>query len=149
MFHIKKMNRQNMDCVLKLYWQIYPTMENSSVFLELMKKPSHIGFYGYLENKLICFVSANFVQDEIDVIELGVIQEMRKRGIGFKLLTYLQHYCAQNEIRKIFLDVAENNFAAVRLYEKAGFEKIRIRKNYYMLDGCAIDGYVYCWTMMI
>ena len=141
------MDLQNRDCVLKLYQHIYSYKRNTTAFLEIIKKPSHIGFCGYIDNKLVCFISSNNVQNEIDIIELSVIQEMRGRGIGYKVLTYLQHYCTQNEIGKIFLDVAKDNVAAIGLYEKAGFEKIRIRKNYYMLDGYSIDGYEYCWNM--
>ena len=43
----------------------------------------------------------------------------------------------------------KNNIAAIGLYEKAGFNKIRTRKNYYMLNGFSMDGYEYCWNMNI
>ena len=149
MICIKKITQQNRNCVFKLYQQIYSTNRNSVAFLELMTKPSHIGFSGYVNNKLICFISAYHVLDEIDIIELCVAQEMRRQNFGFELVSHLQRHCIQNEIEKIFLDVAKNNIAAIGLYEKAGFNKIRVRKNYYKLGSFSIDAYGYCWNMKI
>jgi len=149
MICIKKITQKNRSCVLKLYQQIYPTNRNSLAFFEIMNKPSHIGFSGYVNNKLICFISAYHVSDEIDIIELCVAQEMRRQSIGFELVTYLQRHCIKNEIEKIFLDVAKNNIAAIGLYEKAGFNKIRVRKNYYRSGGFSIDAYGFCWNMKI
>ena len=36
-----------------------------------------------------------------------------------------------HHVSRIFLEVAENNIPARRLYEKAGFSEIGRRKNYY------------------
>ena len=149
MIYIKSIGQQNRDSVLKLYKRIYSSKKDSVMFLKIMKKPSHVGFCGYFENKLICFISAIHILGEIDIIELSVKQELRRRGIGYELVSYLQQYSIQNGVGKIFLDVAKNNIAAIGLYEKAGFNKIRIRKNYYMLDGFSIDGYEYCWNMTV
>lgn len=149
MICIKKITQQNRNCVFKLYQQIYSTNRNSAAFFEIMNKPSHIGFSGYVNNKLICFISAYHVLDEIDIIELCVAQKMRRQSIGFELVTYLQRHCIKNEIEKIFLDVAKNNIAAIGLYEKAGFNKVRVRKNYYKLGSFSIDAYGYCWNMKI
>ena len=35
------------------------------------------------------------------------------------------------KLEKIYLEVAENNIGAIKLYENNGFRKIGIRKNYY------------------
>ena len=149
MIYIESISQQNRDSVFKLYKRIYPSKRDFSVFMKIMKKPSHVGFCGYFENKLICFISAIHILGEIDIIELSVAQEFRRRGIGYKLVSYFQQHSIQNGVGKIFLDVAKNNIAAIGLYEKAGFNKIRIRKNYYMLDGFPIDGYEYRWNMTV
>ena len=149
MINIKKISHQNRNSVFNLYQKIYPSKGNSITFLKIMNRSCHLGFCGYMNNKLICFVSTNYVLNEIDIIELGVAYEMRRRGIGYELITCLQFFCVQHNIRKIFLEVAKNNIAAIGLYEKAGFNKIRTRKNYYMLNCFSMDGYEYCWNMNI
>ena len=149
MIYIKSIGQENMDSVFNLYKRIYSSKRDSDMFLKIMKKPSHVGFCGYFENKLICFISAIHILGEIDIIELSVIQELRRRGVGYKLVSYLKQYSIQNGVGKIFLDVANNNVAAIGLYEKAGFNKTRIRKNYYMLGGFSVDGYEYCCNMTV
>jgi len=147
MFEIKKINGQNIEAVLKLYQKINLNNKSSVTFLETMKKPYHVGFCGYMNNTLSSFISSIHVLDEIDIIEIGVIKEHRRRGVAIKLVSHLQKHCIKNSILKIFLSVAENNIAAIALYEKSGFNKIGIRKNYYFRDGCSSDSYEYSWKV--
>ena len=147
MFEIKKINGQNIEAVFKLYQKINLHNESSVTFLETMKKPYHIGFCGYMDNALSSFISAIHVLDEIDIIEIGVIKEQRRQGVAYELVSHLQKHCIKNGIRRIFLGVAENNIAAISLYEKTGFNKIGIRKNYYFRDGCSSDSYEYSWKV--
>ena len=147
MFEIKKINNQNIEAVFKLYQKINLYDKSSVTFLETMKKPYHIGFCGYINNTLSSFISTIHVLDEIDIIEIGVIKEQRRQGIAHKLVSHLQKHCIKNGIRKIFLCVAENNIAAISLYEKTGFNKIGIRKNYYFRDGFSSDSHEYSWEV--
>ena len=114
MFEIKKINGQNIEAVFKLYQKINLYNKSSVTFLETMKKPSHIGFCGYMNNTLSSFLSAIHVLDEIDIIEIGVIKQQRRRGVAYKLVSHLQKHCIKNGIRKIFLGVAENNIAIMQ-----------------------------------
>ena len=147
MLEIKKINSQNIEAVFKLYEKINSYNKNSVTFLETMKKPYHIGFCGYMNNTLSSFISGLHVLDEIDIIEIGVKKEHRRQGVANKLVSHLQKHCTKNGIRKIFLGVAENNIAAISLYEKTGFNKIGIRKNYYFRDGFSSDSYEYSWKV--
>ena len=147
MFEIKKINDQNIEAVFKLYQKINLYNESSFTFLETIKKPYHIGFCGYINNTLSSFISAIHVLDEIDIIEIGVIKQQRRQGVAYKLVSHLQKHCIKNRIREMFLGVAENNTAAISLYEKTGFNKIGIRKNYYFRDGFLSDAHEYSWRL--
>ena len=146
MVEFETISTQNKQSVLGIYQKIYLGDCDLKALSDMMDKPPHIGFCGYSDNQLVGFISANHVVDELDIIELGVISEFRRRGIAHKFLIYLQHYCVNQNIKKIFLEVAENNAAAIGLYEKTGFSKIGARKNYYSRKGALIDGLTYCWN---
>ena len=103
MFEIKKINDQNIEAVFKLYQKINLYNKNSVTFLETIKKPYHIGFCGFMNNTFSSFISAIHVLDEIDIIEIGVIKEQRRQGVGYKLVSHLQKHCIKNSILKIFL----------------------------------------------
>ena len=148
MIELEKINNPNKHLVLGIYQKIYSGECDINALFGMMDKLSHVGFFGYSDNHLVGFISANCAADELDIIELGVISEFRRLGVAHKLITHLQLYCIRQNIKKIFLEVAENNAAAIGLYEKTGFSNIGIRKNYYSRNGTLIDGLAYCWHSM-
>ncbi|MDU3153939.1 MAG: GNAT family N-acetyltransferase, partial [Anaerococcus hydrogenalis] len=56
---------------------------------------------------------------------------------GQKIASYMLEHLINSsrnlKISKIWLEVSTKNIPAINLYEKFGFEKIRLRKNYYSL----------------
>ena len=69
--------------------------------------------------------------DEGDLLSVAVRKELRGAGIGASLLDALLAEAAQKGARRIFLEVRESNVPAIRMYERAGFQQVGIRKNYY------------------
>lgn len=63
--------------------------------------------------------------DIYEIFEIGVLKEHRRKQIASKLIDNL------DLDKKIFLEVSEDNISAIKLYEKKGFKKISVRKNYY------------------
>ena len=148
MIELEKINKHNKQLVSGIYQKIFSGRCDINALFDMMDKLTHVGFFGYSDNHLVGFISANYAVDELDIIELGVISEFRRLGVAHKLITHLQHYCIRQNIKKIFLEVAGNNTAAIGLYKKTGFSKIGIRKNYYSRKGALIDGVAYCWHSM-
>ena len=52
MINIKKISHQNRNSVFNLYQKIYPSKGNSITFLKIMNRSCHLGFCGYMNNKL-------------------------------------------------------------------------------------------------
>lgn len=94
------------------------------------------------EGMPIGYYIAAFSFEEAELYRIAVIPECRGRGYGKTLMRDFLNACPKN-IEKIFLEVRESNFGAVRLYEKTGFEIINRRKNYYGKE----DGLIYCLTV--
>lgn len=68
---------------------------------------------------------------EAEVIDIGVLLEYRKRGIGKGLFEAVFQFMRENGVGTLNLEVREDNIPAIRLYEKLGFEKVGVRKKYY------------------
>ena len=81
------------------------------------------------------------VADEMEILTFGVIPEHRRQGVGSQFLQKMFQYARQNKVQKIFLDVAEDNIAAIKLYEKMGFSLVHQRKGYY--QNGKIDALIY------
>ena len=65
-----------------------------------------------------------------DILLVFVAPQYRGQGMGSKLLQFALSEMSNN-FSEFILEVSRNNASAIRLYEKAGFNQIDIRKSYY------------------
>ena len=69
--------------------------------------------------------------EEGSITNVAVIPEYRKQGIGNLLVQNMKEQARSASVETIFLEVRISNIPAISLYEKMGFEKLGIRKNFY------------------
>ena len=74
------------------------------------------------------------------ILVLVVRSQWRRRGIGYHLMGLMNYACFQYGLRKITLEVRVDNFMAQRFYERLGFLRKGLIKNYYTDKS---DGYIY------
>jgi [ribosomal protein S18]-alanine N-acetyltransferase len=82
-------------------------------------------------SKMAGFIMTRQVADEAEILSVAVDRARRGRGLARKLLTLHLRRLAGLGARTVFLEVDENNAAAIRLYDRAGFQEISRRPNYY------------------
>ena len=81
--------------------------------------------------KIIGFAVSRMAADEAEILSIAVDASHRGRGLSRNLLlTHLGHLAGRG-VRKIFLEVEENNQPARRLYQRAGFAIAGRRERYY------------------
>jgi [ribosomal protein S18]-alanine N-acetyltransferase len=68
---------------------------------------------------------------EAHVLNVCVRDEFRTLGFGRRLLEHLLERAAAAGVNEAFLEVRPSNLAAIRLYQRLGFEQIGIRRGYY------------------
>jgi ribosomal-protein-alanine N-acetyltransferase len=95
----------------------------------------------YHEDKLpVGFVLCWLIEDQCDLLSMGVLPDYRRDGVGLMLLDYALLEAAHMGATHMMLEVNINNTAAQTLYEAQGFEKFSIRKDYYSnADGTKAD----------
>ena len=81
--------------------------------------------------KLAGFIIARLVIDEAEILSVAVARNRQGRGIAGHMLTLHLRRLAGLGARTVFLEVDENNKAAIGLYNGAGFREISRRPNYY------------------
>ena len=79
-------------------------------------------------NEILGYIILYDTLDSFDLFEIAVKMEYRNHGLGTKLLKAL---FVRYTDKDIFLEVNEINVKALSLYEKNGFVRISLRKNYY------------------
>jgi tRNA threonylcarbamoyladenosine biosynthesis protein TsaB len=81
------------------------------------------------------FALLRTVADEAELLSLGVVPERRREGIAQRLVAACFDRCRIAGVRRLHLEVAEDNRAARTLYARASFLPAGRRKGYY--DGRA------------
>ncbi len=69
--------------------------------------------------------------ESCDILDIAVDSAIRRKGAASALLEYASRYCKERGVREQLLEVRLSNTAARAFYERAGFEEIARRKNYY------------------
>lgn len=77
------------------------------------------------------FILIRCAADECEILAIAVEEAQKRKGIGIKLLENLEEYARPEGVRKIFLEVAEDNMAAIGLYAAGGYVEMARRKAYY------------------
>ena len=83
------------------------------------------------DEKIVAYLGIQFINEFIEILGIGVIEEFRNRGIAKQLMNELIDYFDKSTYLKILLEVRESNSTAKNLYTNLGFTKISKRKNYY------------------
>jgi len=111
---------------------------NKALFAEAWSKASLLqvmqsGFDLHIcevQGKLVAYVLSQDILDETHIMQVAVSTEFQRQGIARRLsLQLLADKAAQSVI---LLEVRISNFAAQALYESLNFEKIAVRKGYYV-----------------
>lgn len=79
------------------------------------------------------YVGLSHILDEGYISNVAVGEKDRRRGIADALLAKLDTVAAEYGLFFISLEVRESNLAAIRLYEKNGYEKTGMIPNCYTL----------------
>lgn len=101
------------------------------------------GFFTYLtrdnamflvveeKEKILAYCGLLMVLDEGDVTNVAVRRGRQREGIGHFLMESLIRLASERGVDTIHLEVRAGNSTAARLYERMGFTRDGIRKNYY------------------
>ncbi|HCR86128.1 MAG TPA: ribosomal-protein-alanine N-acetyltransferase [Alphaproteobacteria bacterium] len=116
--------------LLDIYNDCFPEREAEPELEFLVKNSSLLKLQ---ENGLtICFLFYKTIyEDEVEILDFGTMKNFRNKGYGKKILSILFEKLRGENIKKIFLEVAESNHAAIMLYKNQGFVESGKRRNYY------------------
>jgi len=104
-------------------------------------------FKVFLEKeKIIGYYIALIAQDQCELLNITVIKNNQNLGIGNFFLKHLISFCKAYKVANMFLEVRVSNIAAIRLYEKNGFNELGVRDNYYKTLQGKEDGLLMGYT---
>jgi ribosomal-protein-alanine N-acetyltransferase len=89
-----------------------------------------------LENSegLVAFALFNQVLDEATLLNVAVDPRWQRKGLAHALLIDAIRRLVLRGVSRCLLEVRAGNRAAIALYERLGFERDGLRRNYYPAD---------------
>lgn len=93
------------------------------------------------DGKLIGIAGGMVVDKDVQVLDVAVDADYRRRGIARKLLAHVSYDAQMLGCESASLEVEADNAAAVALYEELGFSQVGIRRGYYGpgIDACVMS----------
>ena len=130
MISIKHINEKDIDLCYELDSNTI-TLWSKKQWANEFKKEG-IKVIGLLLSNLVIGICVfHVVFDEAQINFFVVKQKFRKKGFGSYLMSYLIKQCEKLNIKKLFLEVSENNDTAKKFYSSFDFSTVGIRRNYY------------------
>ena len=130
MISIKQIDEKDFDVCYELDSKTISLWSKKQWASEFKKEGTKI--FGLLIKKIVIGICVfQVVLDEAQINYFVVNQEFREKGFGSYFMSYLIKKCKKLKIKKLLLEVSQNNIIAERFYNRFDFCTVGIRKNYY------------------
>ncbi len=103
------------------------------VIYERKENPTANLYSAVIDDEVVGYIDFFITFDSASIARICVANEYRRNGIAKALIDKMVDVCKKQEepVDNITLEVRESNEAAIKLYEKNGFEYITKKKMYY------------------
>lgn len=130
-FQISAMTLEDFENIQDIFTTDFDSFWNPSILKqELLCDNSHF-IVAKNEDEIIGFAGFKVLLEDADLMNIVVKKSYRNKGVGSLLLKNLMDLFFSFSLVSLYLEVNENNLPAIHLYQKFGFKKIDVRKNYY------------------
>lgn len=136
------MAEADLDDVVLAEKEVYPFPWTRGNFLDAL----HAGYTAWVlrdaKGAVVAYSVMMMALDEAHLLNLSVARDAQRTGLGWRTLDWMADVARGYGARTMLLEVRPSNEAAVRLYQRYGFERIGVRRGYYPTHGGREDAIV-------
>jgi ribosomal-protein-alanine N-acetyltransferase len=125
------MNAVDLDDVVRVEAQIYPFPWTHGNFADSLRSGYSCWVLRDRAGALLAYAIVMLALDEAHLLNLSVALECQGSGLGWRTLEWIAQVARGHGARTMLLEVRPSNPAAIRLYERYGFQRIGVRRGYY------------------
>ncbi|MFT5589134.1 MAG: ribosomal-protein-alanine N-acetyltransferase [Bradyrhizobium sp.] len=127
----RRMTEQDLDEVVAIEEKIYPHPWSRGNFVDSIRSDYQAWLLQDGRGSLLGYFLLMFVLDEVHLLNISVRGDLHGRGLGRYQLQKIVALGQQEGMRSVLLEVRPSNVRALEVYERYGFTRIGLRKNYY------------------
>lgn len=106
--------------------------------IDTMMAAVSFGTIFFVDDNVNGYGSIKLIDDVAEINNICVDYSHRKKGIATAIIKYMLQYACNKGVKKVLLEVAEDNKEAIALYAKNGFCSLYTRPNYYKETGAIV-----------
>jgi tRNA threonylcarbamoyl adenosine modification protein YeaZ/ribosomal-protein-alanine acetyltransferase len=127
---IRNTEPEDIVTILELERQNFTDPWSIANITETINQPYTLCLSAMLAGKVVGYLFASMIEDG-EILAISVSDEMKRQGIGKRLLEKLIGISLEKGISRLILDVRKSNTGAICFYERVGFVVDGIRRGYY------------------
>ena len=129
------MSTADLDEVLAIERSSFPFPWSPGFFRQELQVACARSILAEMEGKILGYVLFWLLPGAIDIHNIAVRADFRRKGIARVLLGKVIDEAARQSISRVMLEVRKSNLPAQKLYESTGFSITGIRSGYYSDNG--------------
>ena len=157
---IRRIAPVDCDAIAALEARLFATALDQARLMALQANPVFCGFVDLvpeqdqpqstsaddLASYLGGYLLAMMIDDEAEILSIGVTPDRQRQGVGKLLLQHFFEHGTSQNMTRVVLEVAEDNVPALGLYRDFGFAAFGRRKGYYKQGNQKIDAIMMKWS---
>ena len=133
---LRPMAMEDVPEISMLEEELFPSPWSEKAFAsDISKNPFGYHMVAEHDGKIIGYIIAWFMVEDVHIATIGVDTAWQGRGLGKLLMLMAMRWALNMETPVVTLEVRPSNERARRLYRALGFEVVGRRKNYYKATG--------------
>ena len=127
----EKMNQSHISAIAEIERQCFSKPWSENAIAAELENESAYFYVAKLNGEAVGYIGMHCAADECYIANVGVLKKYRNMGVGSALVKYAADTAQRMNMSFISLEVRPSNTTAVRIYERLGFERVGLRKNFY------------------
>ena len=131
MVKVREMTLDDLEQVMPIEQENFSVPWTETGFFSFLLRQDALFLVAEDQGQIVGYCGVIMVPDEGDITNVSVARERQGQGIVELLVKELIARAAEAGVIRLYLEVRKSNEKALRLYEKMGFVRDGIRKDYY------------------
>jgi ribosomal-protein-alanine N-acetyltransferase len=130
LLQFRPMDERDLPAIMEIEVKAYAFPWSKIIFQDCLQ----VGYCCWVlerDYELVAYAIMSIGANESHILNLCVSPQFQGQGLGGTLLDHMLEIAQKHKADTAFLEVRPTNFGAIKLYFKAGFDEVGIRRNYY------------------
>ena len=144
---VRPMQAGDVMAVMAIETEMYAFPWTRQIFLDCMRVGYHC-IVAELHQEIVAYAIMSSGAGEAHLLNLCTLGKYQRHGFAEQLLQRVMEVAKSKKVETLFLEVRPSNHAALRLYEKSGFNQVGLRKDYYPTSSGREDALILAYSIL-